>query len=125
VNDSFFMRSFQCIGDLSGVVEGSLNGERRFERCPRHQFHHQRAILNAVDLRNIGMVQRRKNFGFAFKPRQALRVLRECIGQNLDRYTAFQLVVACAIHLAHAARTDGGNDFVRSQTGPSGKGHEY
>ena len=34
---------------------------------------------------DVGVVQRRKRLGFALEPRQAIRILRERLGQHLDR----------------------------------------
>jgi hypothetical protein len=50
---------------------GLIVADGDFERFTRHQF----AFLDTVDLRKVGMSQRRENFGFAFKPCETLRVL--------------------------------------------------
>ena len=59
MGDAFFVRSLQSIGDLLGVVERCLDGQRTFESLTRDQFHHQRAVFHSVNLRAVGMVQRR------------------------------------------------------------------
>ena len=61
------------------------------------------------------MVQRSENFGFAFEAGESLGVLRESRGQNLDRHFAIERRVSGPVHLAHAARTNGRNDFVGAE----------
>ena len=61
------------------------------------------------------MVQRGEHLGFALEARQAFGIERELLRQNLDRDVAIQLRVARAIHLAHAARADLGDDFIRAR----------
>ena len=74
------------------------------------EFHHQRrdavGVFKAVNRRDVRMVQRREDFGFALEAREALGVRGEDVGQDLDRDLAFQLRVRRAIDLAHAAGAD-------------------
>ena len=51
---------------------------------------------------------------FAREPREALRVIREQRRQDSDRDVAIECGVLRAIHLAHAARADRAEDFVRA-----------
>ena len=120
MNDAFVMRGLQRIGDLFRVAERRLKRERSFGRFPWHQLHHQRALFHAVDLRDVGMVQRRENFGLALKPRETLRVLSESRRQNLDRYFAIKLGVSGPIYFAHAARANRRKNLVGSQTRAGG-----
>lgn len=41
----------------------------------------------------------------------AIGIAREFIGQDLDSDIAFELAVACAVHLSHAAFADQSRDF--------------
>jgi len=59
VDDAFAVRRFQCFGNLPCVVESSLKWERSLKRLALDEFHHQRSIFDAVNLRDIGMVERR------------------------------------------------------------------
>ena len=83
------------------------------------QFHHERvhaaAIFEAVDLRDVGMVQRGERLRLALEPGEPLGILRERVGQDLDRHVATERRVARAIDLAHAAGAEGGEDFVRAE----------
>jgi hypothetical protein len=54
---------------------------------------------------------------------EAIWVASQRFGENFDGYFAAQASVAGAIHLAHAARADGSEDFVRPQFCASGKRH--
>ena len=63
------------------------------------------------------MVQRREDLRFALEPRQALGIVRERVGQDLDRDVAIELRVAGPIDLAHAAGAEGGEDLVTGRGG--------
>ena len=69
------------------------------------------------------MVQRGEHLRLALEPRQPLGVGDERLGQDLDRDVAVEPRVARAIHLAHAAGAEGGEDLVRTQAGALAKGH--
>ena len=60
------------------------------------------------------MVQRRQHLRLAFEAREPLRAGEEGVGHDLDGDIAAKLHIACAIHLAHAARAEEREDFVRS-----------
>ena len=62
------------------------------------------------------MIQRGQGLGFAREPRQAVGIVRERLGQDLDRDVTVQLGVARTEHLAHAAFADLGRDFVDAET---------
>ena len=68
------------------------------------------------------MIQRRERLRFAREPREAIGIVREGVGQDLDRDVAIQLRVARAIHLAHAAVADRRGDFVDAETGAGSEG---
>jgi hypothetical protein len=93
---------------------------RRFERRgPRRalrevvaldEFHHEGgqapAFFEAVDRGDVRMVQRREGLGFTLEASQAIRIVRERLGQNLDRDIAVQLGIAGAKDFAHAPAAD-------------------
>jgi hypothetical protein len=87
------------------------------------QLEYQRAIFDAVNLRDVGMVQRREQLGLALKSRQPLSVIRERIGQNFDRDFALQARIPRAIDLAHTAGADEGDDFVGAEASAGANGH--
>ena len=69
-------------------------------------------FFDAVNRRNIRMVDRREEFRLAFEPSQPLAVVAEPVGQDLDRHIARQAGVVRAVHLAHSAGADGVADLV-------------
>ena len=71
-----------------------------------------RPSLEAVDDRDVGMAERRERLGFPLEARQAIRVLREGVGQHLDRHLSPEVRVGRPIHLTHAAHTDLSNHFI-------------
>ena len=69
------------------------------------------------------MVQRGERPGLALEARQPLGIVRERLGQDLDRDIAPKFRVTRAIDLAHAARTDLGDNFIRAKTRPGSEPH--
>ncbi len=76
-------------------------------------------------MRDVGMVERRQNFGFPLKSKPAVRILSEGLRQHFQRHVALQLGVAGAVHLAHAARADGREDFIGAESVTYREGHGY
>ena len=68
------------------------------------------------------MIERREDVCFALEARHALGIQREGIGQDLDRDVATQSGVSGAIHLAHAAGANGGEDLIRPEASAQGEG---
>ena len=112
MDDPPFMGRLERLGDLRGdrhdLVErhrppGNAIGEcRSFD-----QLHHQRAaltgFLEAVNLRDVRVVQRGEDLRFAAEPREPIRIGGDVRQQHLERHVAIQLAVAGAIDLAHSA----------------------
>ena len=61
------------------------------------------------------MVQRGEQLRLALETREAVRIGREEVGQDLQRDVAIEPRIARAIHLAHAARADERDDFVGAE----------
>ena len=76
-----------------------------------------------MDRGDVGVVQRREELRFALKPCDAVRVAREFVWQDLDRDLAPELRVARAVDLAHAARPERGDDFIRPEASPAYERH--
>ena len=66
---------------------------------------------------DVRMIQRRERLRFALEARQAIGIVRERIGQNLDRDLATERRVRRAIDLAHPAFADRRDDFVDAEAG--------
>ena len=102
----------------SSMVSGFLTAVALAEVVSRTAF-----LFDAVDLRDVRMVERRKHLRLALESRDAIGVGGEEIGQNLDRDVAVQPRIARPIHFAHSAGANGGEDFVRAETRAGFKGH--
>jgi len=91
---------------------------------PRESFH---AVLMAdvVERADVGMVQRRDGPGLAVEALPGLGIVGEMSGKNFDGDGSVETRVARTIHLAHAACTGRGNDFVRSNSCARGQGHGW
>ena len=71
------------------------------------------------------MVERGEHLRFAMKACEAIRIGGERRRQDLQRDVAIELCIARAIHLAHAAGADGGDDFIRPETSGGTDGHRF
>ena len=72
-------------------------------------------LLEAVDDGDVWVIQGREGPRFALEARQALRILREGLGQHLDRHFPPQTRIGSAIHLAHSAGAERRDNFIRSE----------
>ena len=83
-----------------------------------HEFHHQRQRIGrpfeSMNLRDVRVIQRGKDFGFPSKPGQAIGVRSDVCREDLDRDVALQICIIGAIHLAHSTRADSCGDLVRT-----------
>ena len=102
------------------------------QRRALDELHHERtyavslssgAFLEAVELRDVLVVQRCEDLCLTLKPRNAFGIVSEVVRENLDRDVAAQLRVACAIHLAHPTRTKVELYLVHADTRARSKGH--
>jgi hypothetical protein len=72
----------------------------------------ERRAFDAVDLRDVRVVERREHFRLALEAREAVVIGGELVGQDLEGDVAFQLRVTRAIHHPHAARSKPGDDGI-------------
>src|SRR5262249_17792160 len=71
-------------------------------------------LLNAVNACDVGMAERREDFGFALKSSEPVGVSRKRLGQDLESDIALQSSISGAIDFAHAAGADRRNNLVRA-----------
>ena len=94
----------------------SARGETLGERLPLDQFHHERdcafGLLQAVDRRDVGMIERGKRLRLTLEPGHALRIPGEFRRQDLDGNFAIQPGIASPVHLPHASRAQRSEDVV-------------
>jgi hypothetical protein len=60
--------------------------------------------------------QRGNRFGFGFETASHLGIRGDMCRHDLDRDLAIEPQIPRAIHLAHAARSQPGHDFILSET---------
>ena len=132
MDDALFVSGLQCVSDLAGDGQGFIDRDGSLrdpirERGSVHELQHERAdaagLFEAVNMRDMRMIEGGEDFRFALEPREPFGVARERLRQNLQRNVAIQLRVAGAIHLAHAASTDFRGDFVWTAAHAGGQGH--
>jgi hypothetical protein len=128
VDDAGIVRGFERLRDLSRDRQRFIdrNGTTRDalgEIVALDELHHQRRAFNAIDVRDVRVIQGRQHFGFTAESRQPLIIICDIVGQHFDGDVALQIRVARAIHLAHAARTEQRHHLVRAYSLARGKGH--
>ena len=132
MDDALLMRGFECLGDLFGDRQGFIERDRPLfdpiRQCRsfdefKDQGPNTISFLKAVDLRDVGMVERSQNLCFTLKPRQSLWVGRERFGEDLERHLPLELGISRLIDLSHAALADEGGDVVVTEAGADVEGH--
>ena len=103
MDDALLVRRFEGLGDLLRDRQRLVDRDRAARDTLRQSSPstssmtsavHARALLQAVDVRDVRVVQRREHFRFALKPREPVGVSGERRGQHLDRDLPFELGVA-------------------------------
>ncbi len=123
MHDSSVVRSFQRLGQLTGDRQRLVQRKRAasdplrqvlsIDELHRYRVHRSR-VLDAVNCRDIRMVERGQRSGFAREPRQPVIVARHRLGQDLQRDVSLQPRVAGTVHLAHSTRAEPIDDLVRT-----------
>ena len=75
-------------------------------------------VLEAVNRGDVRLIERGEDFGFSTKPREAIRISRHGLRQNLDRDLTLQLRVGRAVDLSHSAGTERASDLERADSLP-------
>ena len=131
MNDALLVRGFERLGDLLGDRQRLVDRDRAVRDALRQivaldEFHHEGVdapgFFEAVDGRDVRVVQGRERLRFAREPRQAIGITGERVRKDLHRDIAIQLRVARPVHLAHAAFADGRRDFVDAEARAGGEG---
>ena len=133
MDDPLLVRRLESLRDLPENGESFLPRDRTF----RDAFGERRAFdqleddgadavtfFEAVDTRNIRMVQRRKDLGLTPEPVDTRFVLRKGIGQHFERHVAAELCIARAVDFTHAARANGRKDFIGAEARTYFENHE-
>src|ERR1051326_2371663 len=121
VKDALFVRRFERVGDLARDCHCLVQRNRTAadpigERRPFDELENQRRrvvrLLEAVNRRDVGMVERREELRFADESVEPIGIARKQDRQNLERDAAIEFDVARAIDLAHPAGADPLHDFI-------------
>jgi hypothetical protein len=114
MDDAALVSVLEGLSDLAGVVE--CMGRRRGTRqgVAFHEFHDQRALFDAVDGGDSGMVEAGENLGFAGEARETVGVIGEEIGEDFDGDFAVQAGIDCAVDRAHATLAELAGDSIVS-----------
>ncbi len=119
---TFAVRLVERVGNLDGVLQHLLHRQRTFEQPLRQRltfqiFHHQ--IINSVlvtsvvQCADVRMVQAGDRLCFALEALAQFSAVGEMSGKNLNGDNSIEAGITGFINLAHSARTDSGEDFVR------------
>ena len=81
-------------------------GERRTLDQLQHKQVHAVELLDAVNGRDVRMIQRREYPGLAFEAGKPLRVVRERMGKHFEGDLASELPIACVVHLPHSSAAE-------------------
>ena len=122
MRDALAMRLIQRVGNFDRVLQHLLDRQRTFHQAMREGLafqilHHQEIdivlMAGVVERADVGMIQAGDGFCFAVEALAQFRAVGEMSGKNLDGDDAVEARIAGLVHLAHSARTDCGENFVR------------
>ena len=125
MNDALLVRRLERVGDLLRDGKRLVDRKRPSRDTLReivalHQFHDEGlcavGFLDAVDARDVRMVERSQHFGFALKTREPVAIGGERGRQDLDRDLALEPGVGRPKHLPHPSFADLRSDFVDAET---------
>jgi hypothetical protein len=132
VDEALAVRGREALRGLRGDVEhlalaGRAAGEHLAQRLALEQFGNDegRAVVRAdvVDRDDVGVVERGDGARFLLEAPQAVGILGEGFGQDLDRDVAAQACVTGAVDDAHPPGAEDAEDFVGAQPRSRSQGH--
>ena len=121
MNDALLVGRFERVGDLPrdrdrvGEQEWPL-ADSIGERRTFDQLHDERAgavhLFEAEHLRDVRVIQRRQDLGFALEAREPIAIGRQRVWQHLDRHLPLERRVFSSIDLAHSPFAQLGEDAI-------------
>ena len=121
MNDALLVRGFERLGNLLRNRQRLIERHRAVrdaigQRWSLDQLHDQPAhaigLLEAIHVRDVGVIQRGKCPGLALESGETFLVVHEGVRQHLDRDVATQARISRAIDLPHPASAEKREDFV-------------
>jgi len=113
------VRRIQRVQNLARILHRLVDRQRPLERLAFDILHHQVIRPDIVQRADMRMVQRRD------RPRFPLEALGEFYRGDLDRDGAIKPRITRLVHLTHAARADGREDFIRTETCAGSLRHRF
>jgi len=115
------LRAFSIVGALADANGfGKPHNNIAAADAPSNELHHESTnaagFFNAVDMRDVRMIERRERLRFAREPHQPIRIVRKRVREDFERDLAIELGIARPIHLPHPAFADRGRDRVDGET---------
>jgi hypothetical protein len=104
VQDAAIVSGLQCPRDLDRLADRFGRRDRTAQRRAVDVLEHEIARPDVVQLADVRMVQGRNRTRFVFESTQAIRVMDQRGGENLDGDCAIKPRVAGFVDLAHSAR---------------------
>jgi hypothetical protein len=132
VDDALFMRRLEGFGDQPGDRHCFVEWQRPLldavgQRRAFNQLHHEGAAavrpFEAINLRDVGMVQRGERLRLTLESRQPVGLMGKAVRQSLDGDLASKVGIERAIDLTHPTLADLGDDFVRPDASARHEGH--
>ena len=132
MDDALLVRGIQGLGDLTRDRQGVFQRNRATsdpigQGVALDQLEDQRvglaAVLESINRRDVWMVERRQHLRLPAEAGEALRLQRECRSNHFQRDVAIELGIARAIHLAHAAGAERGENLIRAEARAGSEGH--
>ena len=122
-------------GDWQGLVERNWSLRDAFgQRPPFDQFQDKRmlvgsgvsaAFFQAVDGRDVGMIERREHLGLALEPDEPVTIVDEGLGEDLQRDIAAELCIGRPVHPSHTALAEESDDVVVPEPVPDVHEHAF
>jgi hypothetical protein len=119
---------FRHLGEVADEHRQRLSGLMDFcaERHAVDVLHRDEgralAVADLVDVRDVGMIERRGRFCLADKALHPIRIRRDVGRQDLQRHFPIELCILGQVHGAHSAGTEQGGDPVVFERAVNHKG---
>ena len=132
MDDALLVRRFERVGDLPGDPDRFIDRQRTArqpirQRLSVHELEDEALRraggLEAVDGRDLRVIQRGEDLRLTLEAREAVGVLAERGRQDFQRDVATERHIARAIHLAHPAGAERRDDFIGAEASTRTQGH--
>jgi hypothetical protein len=135
------MHDAACVSRIKRTGDLSSDGDHLIDRKSRRRVDHpigeRRALdelhdqcgttarfLEAVNVSDVWMVERREHLRFTLETGEAIVIVGKRLRQDLDRHVAIQLGIVRAIDLTHAAGAQGGEHLINPEASAWHEGHD-